>query len=751
MVYTPEKTITDNSTSISVVKRCGTRAPLDITRIRDVVSWACKGLDANPIELESGLKMRLKDGVTTREIQENLIQYALEMCSPEEPAWRYVAGRLHIWSLWKDTLVERGSRYGEYGDVVSQKVAAGVYDERLLEYSLAELDEAGWWINADWDLDYDYAGAVLLTKRYLLEQELPQEAFLTCALLLALPEKPENRLKWARKFYEAIATRKVSLATPILANLRIPNGSLSSCFPAQTPVMTKGGFKPIEDIDVGDVVLTHENRYRTVLATNQRLFDETTVTIKVNGLDTVVTATDNHTFLVMQKEEVACERAGMSCLTNQGSSEKCLSKPRHYKSDCSGLRRSFSPRWIEARNLKPGDWMQIPFCSEISAPKDLLLSDYVDVSYLRVIDGLLTQLTDDDLPNEQLNRPSAVVPIDNDFMLLLGYYLAEGYASKSAKVVSLTFNSKSTDHIDEAAALFESIFQVKPVVEQKKDNSTCVKLHSKWVAQFFVNLVGTGFNTKILPKEIMLADPSLQRSLLKGVFRGDGCATENRLRLTLCNRLLIDQLFEICLREKLSPSMAKATRGKLGTEDPYNLTLTFSQNADFILEVGRGLDKFKAVKTVYKSIWHEGKFYRSIREVHAKSLKQEAMVYDLQVAEDSSFCTGRMAAHNCFIIAMEDNLESIYREITNAARISKNGGGVGCCLSNIRATGATVMGHKNASGGVIPWIKLLNDTAIAVNQGGRRAGAITTALDIWHLDVPEFLEMQSENGKLIAA
>jgi ribonucleoside-diphosphate reductase alpha chain len=55
--------------------------------------------------------------------------------------------------------------------------------------------------------------------------------------------------------------------------------------------------------------------------------------------------------------------------------------------------------------------------------------------------------------------------------------------------------------------------------------------------------------------------------------------------------------------------------------------------------------------------------------------------------------------------------------------------------------------HKaNASGGVIPWIKLLNDTAIAVNQGGRRAGAVTVGIDIWHLDVPEFLEMQTENG-----
>ncbi len=326
--HPPQPSTPAKEATTYVIKRNGKRSPLDVSRIRDVVEWACQDLAANTIELEAGLKTRLKDGVTTREIQENLIQCALEMCSPEEPDWRYVAGRLHIWSLWKDTLVERGYQYGNYATLVADKVAAGAYDDRLLQYSTAELDEANSWLNSDWDMDYDYAGAVLLTKRYLLDHELPQEAFLTCALLLALPEKPENRLKWARKFYEAIASRKVSLATPILANLRVPNGSLSSCF----------------------------------------------------------------------------------------------------------------------------------------------------------------------------------------------------------------------------------------------------------------------------------------------------------------------------------------------------------------------------------------------------------------------------------IIAMEDNLESIFREITNAARISKNGGGVGCNVSRIRATGSQVMGKDNASGGVIPWIKLLNDTAIAVNQGGRRAGAITVSLDVWHLDVPEFLEMQTENG-----
>lgn len=216
--------------SIQVIRRDGSPTALDITRIRSVVEWACAGQNVNPITLEAGLTTRLRNGVTTRDIQDNLIDCALGMCSPDEPAWRYVAGRLHIWNLWKDTQVNRGFGYGNYPATVQLQLDAQRYDGAILKYSTAELAEAGTWIKADWDKDYDYAGAVLLTKRYLLTDELPQEAFLTCALLLASTEKPEVRLSVARGFYEAIAQRKISLATPILANLRIPEGSLSSCF-----------------------------------------------------------------------------------------------------------------------------------------------------------------------------------------------------------------------------------------------------------------------------------------------------------------------------------------------------------------------------------------------------------------------------------------------------------------------------------------------------------------------------------------
>ncbi|GAB4539251.1 MAG: ribonucleoside-diphosphate reductase subunit alpha [Pleurocapsa sp.] len=241
----------DVTSNIQVIRRDGSLSPLDITKIRAVVEWACLGKDVNPITLEAGLTTRLRNGVTTREIQDNLIDCALALCSPTDSQWRYIAGRLHIWNLWKDTIVSRGYGYfkndelgmmndernnssqvnnSSFSQAVKHQVDANRYDRAILSYSTEELTTAGSWINPEWDKDYDYAGAVLLTKRYLLPDELPQEAYLTCALLLASGEKPQDRLRVAKEIYEAIAQRKISLATPILANLRIPDGSLSSCF-----------------------------------------------------------------------------------------------------------------------------------------------------------------------------------------------------------------------------------------------------------------------------------------------------------------------------------------------------------------------------------------------------------------------------------------------------------------------------------------------------------------------------------------
>ncbi|MGL5319003.1 MAG: ribonucleoside-diphosphate reductase subunit alpha [Bacteroidales bacterium] len=101
---------------------------------------------------------------------------------------------------------------------------------------------------------------------------------------------------------------------------------------------------------------------------------------------------------------------------------------------------------------------------------------------------------------------------------------------------------------------------------------------------------------------------------------------------------------------------------------------------------------------------------------------------------------------SCFIDTVPDTLEGIYRSIDNFAMVSKFGGGMGMYFGKVRAAGGSIRGFKGAAGGVVRWIKLVNDTAVAVDQLGMRQGAAAVYLDVWHKDLPEFLQLRTNNG-----
>lgn len=101
---------------------------------------------------------------------------------------------------------------------------------------------------------------------------------------------------------------------------------------------------------------------------------------------------------------------------------------------------------------------------------------------------------------------------------------------------------------------------------------------------------------------------------------------------------------------------------------------------------------------------------------------------------------------SCFIDTVPDSLTGIYRSIDNFAQVSKFGGGMGMYFGKVRAKGGEIRGFKGAAGGVIRWIKLANDTAVAVDQLGVRQGAVAVYLDVWHKDLPEFLNLRTNNG-----
>ncbi|WP_297487268.1 ribonucleoside-diphosphate reductase subunit alpha [uncultured Cetobacterium sp.] len=216
-----------------VINRAGIMENLDIKKIREKLIRACKNLEVNMVALESHIESIYEDKITTKRIQESLINQAVSMTSFEESDWTYVAGRLSMMELEREVWHNRSFSYGNLEKTINFLVEKNIYDKRLLEYSKAEIEALEKEIDTSRDMIYDYAGANMFINRYLLKLEgktieLPQEVFMCISMLLSINEK--DKVQIASKFYHALSLKKISLATPILANLRVPKGNLSSCF-----------------------------------------------------------------------------------------------------------------------------------------------------------------------------------------------------------------------------------------------------------------------------------------------------------------------------------------------------------------------------------------------------------------------------------------------------------------------------------------------------------------------------------------
>lgn len=101
---------------------------------------------------------------------------------------------------------------------------------------------------------------------------------------------------------------------------------------------------------------------------------------------------------------------------------------------------------------------------------------------------------------------------------------------------------------------------------------------------------------------------------------------------------------------------------------------------------------------------------------------------------------------SCYLSTVSDSLDHIFKVIGDNAKLSKWAGGIGNDWTNIRASGARIKGTNGLTQGIIPFLKIVNDTAVAVNQGGKRKGSICVYLEVWHLDIEEFLELRKNTG-----
>ena len=346
-------------------------------------------------------------------------------------------------------------------------------------------------------------------------------------------QDPGMRDYFYNSMLEIMLNREFIPNTPCLVNAGKPKGQLAACFPTGTMISTINGAKPIESIEEGEMVLTHQGRYRRVTETFVRKGQ--LWTLKVAKLP-AMKVTEEHPFLTESGWKRAADLAPGSDFVKIGS---LIGETQ------------IVPR-IEIEGYAVGEFVYQP-----NIDRRLRSGPYSD----------------------QVSPIRASIEVDDEVAWFLGMYLAEGSTSDSdGRDVRFCLSKDEFDFGERLRFILNEKFGLAArnfaVDWEPRNNSwRTVRVHSKLLGRWLIDNFGKGFSGKFIPQWMMSAPHYLQAAFLQGIADGDG-TTVNRgqTRITLSNEVLVRQLFEIAVRLGYSPSLRKNTRPKLATQDAWSLT-----------------------------------------------------------------------------------------------------------------------------------------------------------------------------------
>ncbi|KEI44070.1 ribonucleoside-diphosphate reductase subunit alpha [Saccharopolyspora rectivirgula] len=206
---------------------------------------------------------------------------------------------------------------------------------------------------------------------------------------------------------------------------------------------------------------------------------------------------------------------------------------------------------------------------------------------------------------------------------------------------------------------------------------------------------------------------------------------------------------------------------ELGQLDPQLAEFDLSQLGEALIAENDLAFSFLGLQTLYDRylLHHEGTRYELpqaffMRVAMGLALREDNPTeravefynllssFDFMCSTPTLFNAGttRPQLSSCFLTTVEDDLAAIFHSISNNAMLSKYAGGLGNDWTPVRGIGAHINGTNGKSQGVVPFLKIANDTAVAVNQGGKRRGAVCAYLETWHIDIEEFLELRRNTG-----
>jgi len=364
------------------------------------------------------------------------------------------------------------------------------------------------------------------------------------------------------------------------------------------------------------------------------------------------------------------------------------------------------------------------------------------------------------LVSRQNNSINKIIKIDENFCRFLGIWYGDGHIShrkdNNGNIIPIGIGittSKNNIGMIKFCTEMSKYFGIEPSFHSMKGQNTYqILFNSKILGAVFEHLYGKGFGGKQLPKDIFKYSTSLIIAFIEGIISSDGCISKTgTISLCMANEQLINQIYTLCRLHNFDVSSPKKTTGKLTKHQAFQIELTCMRyvlkyiyktyNDDRI----ENLKKTTNVRNQFSMIEIDGFKFLPFESKKIIQLDSE-YVYTLGVEDDHSYSIGGIIAENCFLFGMEDSLHSIYSTLANTAQISKWSGGIGIHVHEIRANGSYIRGTGGKGDGIVPMLKVYNDTARYVNQGGRRSGSFAIYLEPWHADILDFLKLGLKHG-----
>lgn len=752
-------------TKMRVKKRDGTFIPVRLDEITDRIASLSKDLDQkviDPVKITVEVVEKIHDGIPTSHID----SFTAEICHTkaiEHPHFNTLASRLIISDHQKTIHIMTDLKFSEVCKLLNTNTDqlgehSSLISDELFSVSQEFKDVIDNMIDNERDFLLDYFGFKTLVKSYLLKiggkvVETPQHMFMRVALGIHGKFKFDNgvilepNFELIKETYDLLSTKYFTHATPTLYNAGTKKGQLFSCFEENTLVDTLNGPKPIKNVVIGDEVITHKGNVKKVQQIHKNLLkDREIYELKIRKT-TPLKVTGNHKLWTY----------------NDGNTE-----------------------WKAVDQLTNGDYIGIPNYNGTIEKKQIDLEQKIKEIFEKnggfdSRETVMEEVTYDDhkvhlntswfnnhlnngepiLVTKQNSSINKIIEIDEYFCRFLGIWYGDGHIShrkdKQGCLIPIGIGITTSQDNYEMISFCTEIskyFGIEPSFHELKDQNTFQILYnSKILGAVFEHMYGKGFDGKILPTDIFKYSTKLVVAFIEGLISSDGCISKKgNITLCMANKELIEQIYTLCRLHNFDVTCPnKTTGGKLTKHQAYQLNLTcmryilkdiYKTYKDDRIE---NLSLETNTKNQFSIIEHNGFKFLPFESKNIINIESE-YVYTLGVEDDHSYSIGGIIAENCFLIGMDDSLKSIYKVLGDCADISKWAGGIGIHVHNIRANGSYIRGTGGKGDGLVPMLKVYNDTARYVNQGGRRSGSFAIYLEPWHADIQDFLKCKLPHG-----